>query len=223
VSVVVPVRNEAAIIEGFLGHLRERVEEAELLVVDGGSQDGTAALAVRQATVLSAEPGRARQMNAGARVAHGEVIWFVHADSWVPEEPLAQIREALADPEVVGGCFRLEIPHRHPAYRISDRLGNLGVDLFGMACGDHGLFLRRIAFEQLGGYPDVPILEDVELYRRAGRLGKMRQLGAVIRTSPRRWQRNGVWRTTAVYAAILGLYRLGVPISRLDRIYRWLA
>ena len=220
VSIVVPFRNEAAIIDDFLRHLRGRTEGAELLVVDGQSDDGTAARAARQARVLSAASGRARQMNAGARATSGEVLWFLHADSWIPERALGLLRAALADPRVAGGCFRLEIPDRRLVYRLNDRLGNLGVDWFGMAGGDHGLFVRRAVFERIGGYPEVPILEDIELYRRSRRLGSMRQLPAAIRTSPRRWERNGPWRTTTVYAAILALYRLGVPIERLDHLYR---
>jgi rSAM/selenodomain-associated transferase 2 len=219
-SIVVPVRNEAAIIDEFLRHLRGRTEGAELLVVDGMSDDGTARRAAGHARVLTAAPGRARQMNAGAAATTGDVLWFVHADSWVPEGALEMIRAALADPHAAGGCFRLEIPHPRLVYRFNDRLGNLGVDLLGIACGDHGLFVRRALFERLGGYPDVPLLEDVELYRRARRWAKMRQLPAAIRTSPRRWERNGAWRTTALYSVILALYALGVPIARLDRIYR---
>ncbi len=218
VSIVVPVRNEAAIINEFLRHLRARTAGAELLVVDGHSDDGTAAQAMRQARVLSAAPGRARQMNAGAGATSGEVLWFLHADSRVPEQAVALIQGALADPRAVGGCFRLVIPDRRLVYRLSDRVGNLGVDALGMACGDHGLFVRRAVFEQIGGYPEVPILEDVELYRRSRRWGRMLQLSAAIRTSPRRWERNGPWRTTAIYAAILALYRLGVPIERLARL-----
>jgi rSAM/selenodomain-associated transferase 2 len=220
VSVIVPVRNEAAIIDGFLEHLYSRVGDAELLVVDGCSEDDTARRAARRARVLSATPGRARQMNAGAGATTGQVLWFLHADSWLPERPLELIRSALVDPRVAGGCFRLAIPDPHPVYRLNDRLGNLGVDLLGVACGDHGIFVRRSIFERLGGYADVPILEDVELYRGARRLGRMRQLTAVIRTSPRRWQRNGPLRTTALYGAILALYRCGVSIDRLHELYR---
>jgi rSAM/selenodomain-associated transferase 2 len=220
VSIVVPVRNEAAIIDRFLRHLRDRCGGTELLVVDGESDDGTAAQAARHAPVLSEAPGRARQMNAGARAAAGAVLWFVHADSWVPERAIAQIQAALGDPRVAGGCFRLEIPDRRLVYRLSDWGGNLGVDLFGIACGDHGLFVRRAVFDRIGGYPEVPLLEDVELYRRARRLGRMRQLPAAIRTSPRRWERNGPWRTTAIYAAILALYRAGVSMERLACLYQ---
>jgi rSAM/selenodomain-associated transferase 2 len=219
-SIVVPARDEAPIIREFLRHLRGRIGDAELLVVDGASTDDTPALAAPWATVLATGPGRARQMNAGAAAATGDVLWFLHADSWVPEGAAQAIRAALADPRVAGGCFRLQIPHPGLVYRLNDRLGNLGVDLFRLACGDHGLFVRRTVFEQIGGYPEVPILEDVELYRRARRLGRMRQLPQAICTSPRRWERNGPWRTTSIYMAILALYVAGVPIERLDRLYR---
>src|SRR5205823_4788847 len=191
VSVVVPVRNEAAIIDDLLRHLQERAPEAELLVVDGQSGDGTAKRAARHARVLTSDPGRARQMNAGAAATSGDVLWFVHADSCVPDAPLAPIRGALADRRVAGGCFRLEIPDRRLVYRLNDQVGNIGVDWLGIAGGDHGIFVRRRVFEQVGGYPDVPILEDMELYRRCRHWGRMRQLRESIRPSPRRWERNG--------------------------------
>jgi rSAM/selenodomain-associated transferase 2 len=220
ISVIVPVRNEAAIIHDFIKHVISRIGETELLIVDGDSTDETVHRAARIARVLQASPGRARQMNAGAAATSGSVLWFLHADSWLPERPLDLIQAAMEDPSTAGGCFRLRIPHPHPVYRLNDRLGNLGVDWLGIACGDHGLFIRRSVFERLGGYPDVPILEDVELYRRARRQGRMRQLRAVIETSPRRWERNGVGKTTAVYGLILTLHALGVPIPRLYKLYR---
>jgi rSAM/selenodomain-associated transferase 2 len=219
-AIIVPVRNEAALIEPFLQHVRERVPGAELLVVDGGSSDDTAERAARLAPVLRTDPGRARQMNAGARATIADVLWFLHADSWLPERPLAEIDAALAEPATVGGCFRLAIPDRRLVYRLNDRAGNVGVDWLGIAGGDHGIFVRRWVFEQVGGYPDVPLLEDVEFYRCCRRWGRMRQLQSAIRTSPRRWERNGPWRTTAIYAGILALYGLGLPIERLDRLYR---
>jgi hypothetical protein len=124
----------------------------------------------------------------------------------------------LRAPEIAGGCFRLRIPERHLVYRWNDRAGNLGVDLFKLACGDHGIFVRRPVFEAVGGYPELPLLEDVAFYRRARACGRMRQLPLPITTSARRWQRNGVYRTTALYTAILGLYCVGAPFPWLQSL-----
>lgn len=217
-SVIVPVLNEAALIDAFLAHLAAAAPGAEVLVVDGGSADDTAARAAGRARVIAAPRGRARQMNAGAVVASGEVFWFVHADSLLPDGAVAAIEAALCSPKVAGGCFRLRIPERHPIYRISDRLGNLGVDLFRLACGDHGIFVRRRVFETIGGYREVPLLEDIDFYRRARALGRMRQLSLAITTSARRWQRHGLYRTTAIDVLLLGLYVCGAPLPWLDAL-----
>src|SRR5262245_33316496 len=135
-SVVVPVLNEAAIIADFLRHLRQIASDAEIIVVDGGSQDATAAIAQGFVDiVLCAPAGRAQQMNAGAKVAHGEVIWFLHADLRLPAKAREMIDATLRDGECVGGCFRLRFPKRELIYRVSDSLGNLGVEVFGFALG----------------------------------------------------------------------------------------
>lgn len=223
ISIIVPVFDEAALIGPFLAHLRVRAPRAEVIVVDGASQDGTRSIAAPLADVLVSAPrGRASQMNAGATVATGDILWFLHADSTLPDDAVGDIRSALNDPEMAGGCFRLRLPSRKMIYRISDSVGNLGVQVFGFALGDHGIFCRRTAFEQSGGYPDVPILEDAEIYRRLRRKGRMRQLYSEIISSPRSYQQWGPYRTTAVYFCILVLYVLGVPIRFLLPIYQLL-
>lgn len=220
-SLIVPVLNEAALVTGFLTHVRTSVPAAEVIVVDGGSTDGTPELAAPLADlVLASVPGRARQMNAGAARARGDVLWFLHADSHLPAGAAEAIDRALADPAAVGGCFRLRLPRPALVYRVSDSLGNLGVDVFGFALGDHGIFCRRAAFEQVRGYPEVPLLEDAEFYRALARGGRMRQLREEIVTSPRAYEAHGPGRTTAVYFAILALYVCGLPIRYLDRLYR---
>lgn len=166
VSIIVPVWNEAANIGAFLSHLRRRAPAAEIVVVDGGSDDGTARLSADLANqVLRTRRGRAHQMNAGAAAAGGPVLWFLHADSRVPAEAIGQISRALEDERLAGGCFRLRFPRRALVYRMSDSLGNFAVDLFAIALGDHGFFCRSEAFLQAGGYRDVPLMEDAEFYR----------------------------------------------------------
>jgi len=221
VSIIVPVLNEADLIQASLRRLRSLGPDLEIIVVDGGSSDGTWALAEPLGDrVISAPRGRASQMNAGAEIARGEVLWFMHADLNAPSHSIAQIQRALRHPRMVGGCFRLRFPRAEWIYRVSDSLGNLGVNLFGFALGDHGIFCRRSAFHQVGGYPEVPILEDAEIYRRLRKEGRMVQLREEVVSDPRAFEAHGRYRTTAVYFSILSLYVLGVPIRVLNRIYR---
>jgi rSAM/selenodomain-associated transferase 2 len=221
ISVIVPVLNEAALLEGFLSHLRALDPEAEIIVIDGGSSDKTIAIAERLADrAIVAPRGRASQMNAGAAIAQGEVLWFLHADLAPPRDSIAQIAALLANPNIAGGYFRLRFPRQEWIYRVSDSVGNLGVDLFGFALGDHGIFCRRSAFDHAGPYPIVPILEDAELCRRLRRVGRMTQLPGKIVSSPRTFETWGPYRTTSVYFLILVLYVGGVPIVWLNRIYR---
>lgn len=224
ISLIFPVLDEAPLIDDFLRRARDLAEALEIIVVDGGSSDGTAAIAERRADLVIASPrGRASQMNAGAAIARGEVLWFLHADLRLPADSIERIAEALADPNIVGGCFSLRYPRAEMIYRVSDSLGNIGVRLFGFALGDHGIFCRRTTFVQAGCYPIVPILEDAEIYRRLRALGRMSQLREDIVSDPRTFEKWGRYRTTAVYFLILVLYVAGVSITRLDKIYRRLA
>jgi rSAM/selenodomain-associated transferase 2 len=221
-SIVLPVLDEAALVHDFLLHLREVAPESEIIVVDGGSSDGTVTIAEPLADLLITAPrGRASQMNAGAAIARGDVLWFLHADLQLPRNSVREIGHALADKRTVGGCFRLRFPERQRIYRISDSLGNVAVEVFGFALGDHGIFCRREVFDQLGGYREVPILEDAEIYRALRSRGRMVQLRDEVHCSPRAYLKYGPYRTTAVYSLILALYVAGFPISRLNRIYRW--
>lgn len=221
VSIIVPVLDEAELIKGFLRHLRANAPDAEIIVVDGGSDDDTlgesAGLADR---VLSTSRGRAHQMNAGAAAARHDVFWFLHADVLVPPNALDQISAALDEGAIVGGCFRLRFPRREWVYRLSDSLGNAGVEIFGFALGDHGIFCRREAFFAAGKYPEVPLMEDAELYRALRRHGRMRQLRPAILASPRRYEQLGPWRTTFFYGIILALYIAGSRMETLVAIYR---
>lgn len=221
-SIIVPMRNEAALLPRFLEHLRACAPEAEIIVVDGESTDGSAGLAASHADrVLRTSCGRARQMNAGAAVSSGHVLWFLHADSRLPVNAVAQIETALREPDLVGGCFALRFPRREYIYRLSDSLGNRAVDLFRIALGDHGFFCRRSAFEKAGGFPDVPLMEDAEFYRALGRYGRTRQLRAAIQTSPRRYEEFGPYRTTAIYLLLITLYLARFPLPLLARLHRY--
>src|SRR5262249_51218392 len=145
--------------------------------------------------------------------------WFVHADCKVPRQCLDAIERTLQDPQVVGGCFRIRFPRRDLIYRIGDAGGNLAVELFGRCYGDHGIFCRHKEFTAVGGYPDLPLLEDAEFYRLLRRRGRTRQLSSEMVPSPRRYEEIGPYRLSATYVFLSVLYILRVPIPALVRIY----
>jgi rSAM/selenodomain-associated transferase 2 len=204
----------------LLRSLLAQLPASRILVVDGGSTDATVAEASRYCRVVTAPTGRAAQMNAGAAAApEANILWFVHADSILPGGAVPLIRDVMKDPRTTGGCFRLKIAGKHPALRVCDRLGNRGVGPFKVSCGDHTLFVRREAFERIGGFPDWPLMEDAEAWRRLTRLGRMVQVRPFVGTSARRWEKHGPWRTTWLYSAIMARYVLGDSPDRLMRLY----
>jgi rSAM/selenodomain-associated transferase 2 len=221
ISIIIPTLNEASMIEKFLNSLRTRAGDAEIIVVDGGSSDGTFDLARNHCDqCLRAAPGRAVQMNVGADAASGDVFWFLHADTEVPAACLQQISDALRDPAVAGGFFRIRIPNRHIVYRLTDVLAHYAGLLLRMRFGDHGFFCRRTVFEQIGGFPEVPLMEDAEFFHKLRRLGAIAIIASRLINSPRRYEDVGPWRLTVIYGLIAFLYFLRVPISILARIYR---
>ena len=221
ISIIVPVLNEAAIIRGFLQHLRTTAADAEIIVVDGGSNDGTVELCRGLADhIVESARGRARQMNTGAQVAHGKILWFLHSDSCIATNSLKAIEDVLADSRIAGGCFRLQIVPARWIYRVRDATGDLCVNLFRIALGDRGFFCRRDIFLQVGGYPEIPILEDAELYRKLRQRGRVVQLTEEIGSSVRRYEALGALPTMVFYGFIMLLYAVRVPIHVLERLVR---
>jgi rSAM/selenodomain-associated transferase 2 len=222
ISIIVPVLNEAAIIRGFLQHLRTTAPDAEIIVADGGSNDGTVELCPGLADhIVESARGRARQMNAGARVAHGKILWFLHSDSRIATNSLKAIEDMLADPQVVGGCFRLRIVPARWVYRVRDVIGDVCVNLFRIALGDRGLFCRREHFFAIGGYPAQPLLEDADFYCKLRALGRVRQVPIRIQTSARRYEALGPTRTSLFYLLIMTLYLARTKMSILEKMVRW--
>ena len=221
VSIIVPVLNEAPLIHPFLEHLRARAPGAEIIVVDGASTDGTYELAAGSCDHLihSSQRSRALQMNAGACAAKGDIFWFLHADADVPTGCLDEIDRIMGDPTVSGGYFRIRLPPP-VVYRLTDTFGHYAGLLFRMRCGDHGIFCRRTAFITAGGFSNVPLMEDVEFFRRLRRFGRVVHSSKRIRASPRRYETVGPLRLTLAYGFIATLYLFGVPTSALFRIYQ---
>ena len=219
-SIIVPVFNEAPLIRPFLQHLRERAPGAEVIVADGGSTDGTADLAADLCDrLVQSQRSRARQMNSGADAAHGEILWFVHADAELPLECLDEIARIMHDSNVVGGYFRIRLP-RGLVYRLTDSFAHYAGILLRMRCGDHGIFCRRTAFREVGGFPKVPLMEDVEFFRRLRDHGRVVYSRKRIVVSPRRYETVGRARLTFAYGLIAMLYIFGTPLSALARIYQ---
>jgi len=222
VSIIIPVFNEASLIRPFLSNLRKRTSGAEIVVVDGRSTDGTEQLAQGfcDQVIRSGERSRAKQMNAGADAARGDIFWFLHADAEVPLESLNEIGRMMNDPKVCGGFFRIRLPASPAVYRLTDGFAHYAGLLLRMRCGDHGMFCRRSAFVDAGGFPDVPLMEDVEFFRRLCRCGRLVHSSKRIAASPRRYETVGPTRLTFAYGSIATLYLFGVSLSTLARIYR---
>ncbi len=220
-SVVVPVLNEAAAIRSTLAALAPlRQRGAEVVVVDGGSRDDTVALALPLAdAVVSAPRGRARQMNAGALRATGEVLLFLHADTALPPDADRLVLRALA-PQRRWGRFDVTITGQHPMLRVVATGMNLRSRLSGVATGDQALFMRRSAFDAVGGFPDQPLMEDIEISRRLCRLEPPVALRARVATSGRRWETRGVWRTIGLMWWLRWRYWCGASPERLAEAYR---
>jgi rSAM/selenodomain-associated transferase 2 len=172
-------------------------EYEELIVVDGGSVDATTSIA-REYTdkVINSEKGRGAQMNAGAETADGDILLFLHADCVLPEEGFNVIREIISDAKVSAGGFRLSIEHPAFAFRIIERGANLRSALTRLVYGDQGLFIRKEMFLNLGGFKEIPLMEDVEISQRLKRAGKIAFVNPPIRTLPRRWLKEGPMYTT---------------------------
>ena len=217
---IVPTLNESFQLPGLIDRLRTEAPDVEIIVADGGSRDATCAVAGRLADgVVKTEAGRAGQQNAGARRATRSILWFLHADC-LPPDGFADAIAACVDAGAVGGCFQLQLSGRDPILRISDRLGNLAVDLFGIAYGDHGIFCTRKAFERAGGFPAQDLFEDADFYRALRRIGPVRQLRTRLQASTRRYRRYCPARTTAVFLLLTALYALNLPRPALARLYR---
>ena len=219
-SVVVPVLNEAGSIVPFLQSIRTCLRSAEIIVVDGGSDDNTASLAAAHCDrVVTAARGRAMQLNAGAKQASGAVLCFLHADSLLPPGAGDLICNALGSPPSGWGRFDVRLSGRHPMLRIIERMMNWRSRLTGVATGDQAMFMSRDLFDQVGGFPEIALMEDIEMSRRLKRYRRPRCLPQTVLTSSRRWEKNGILRTIVLMWKLRLMYFLGVDPARLARNY----
>lgn len=220
-SIVVPVLDEATGIVPVLDRLRPlRRRGAEVIVVDGGSADGTPERAAPLADrVIRARPGRARQMNAGARAARGDVLLFLHADTVLPRDADRLVLEGIATGDHAWGRFDVRLSGKAPALRMVETLVNLRSRWTGIATGDQAIFARREVFERAGGYPDIPLMEDVALSATLRRVSPPLCLRARVVTSSRRWETRGIARTILEMWRLRAAFALGASPWRLARLY----
>jgi len=218
-TVIIPVLNEAAIIVDALAALAPlRARGAEVIVVDSGSRDGTPRLAEPLADrVIAAVRGRGAPMNAGAGLGAGDALLFLHADTALPENADRLIAAALR--RRAWGRFDLRIAGRHPLLAVVARMINLRSRATGIASGDQAIFVSRQAFLAVGGFPDLPLMEDIAISRRLKRLCRPYCVGTPVVTSGRRWEHNGVLRTILLMWRLRLAYYLGVEPALLARLY----
>src|SRR6266481_2960878 len=230
ISIIIPTLNEERTIMTTLAHTAALGFD-ELIVVDGGSVDQTPVLveSYRRRTqspaqspvrLVTAPGGRARQMNEGAKASGGEILLFLHADTQLPGDAKTIIDTTLADQRMVGGRFDVRFDRPSMWGTIISRIMNWRSRLSGIATGDQALFVRRPVFEQMGGFADMPLMEDIDFSRRLKRKGATAALTATVTTSFRRWKRHGPLRTILLMWALRFLYWIGISPSHLLEWYK---
>ena len=221
ISIIIPVRNEAANIGRLLCALQAyRDRGHEVIVVDGGSVDDTVIIAKSLAdTVLQTTAGRSKQMNAGSDQAKGEVLWFLHGDSELPEQADELIITAVTTGTSTWGRFDVRLSGRKILLRVVEKMMNLRSRLTGVATGDQGIFISRKLFEQVGGYPDQLLMEDIALCKELKKYQSPVALRETMVTSSRRWEKNGVIRTVLLMWTLRAAYFFGVPADKLALRY----
>lgn len=220
-SIVIPARNEREALPLLLSDLAPlRSAGAEIIVVDGGSTDGTPErVAPLVDKLLQSAPGRARQMNAGAAAASGEYLWFVHADTRVSAAALQRLLDTLRE-RPLWGRFDVRLSGGGASLRLIATMINLRSRLTGVASGDQAIFIKREAFAQHAGFADIALMEDIELSRRMKRLQRPVCLRPALLTSSRRWETNGVWRTVWLMWRLRLAYYCGANPDQLARDYQ---
>ena len=218
-SVIIPTLNEATTITPALQQLLQSIDQSksvEIIICDGGSRDDTLQQAQQfPLTLISSPPGRAQQMNTGARMAHGEWLLFLHIDTRLPPHWNAAI-ESCTRP---WGRFDLRLSGKHWLFRIIEKAINLRSRMTSVATGDQVLFFRRDFFQQLGGFAEIPLMEDIAISKRARQLASPACLSQQVITSSRRWEQNGILKTVLLMWSLRFAYWAGIKPERLHRLY----
>ncbi|NCR27702.1 MAG: glycosyltransferase [Microcystis aeruginosa Ma_QC_C_20070823_S13] len=218
-SIIIPTLNEEL---GIAATLKQIGAGVEIIVVDGGSTDKTREIAKKlgDKVIISPKKGRAFQMNLGAKIAKGDILLFLHGDTLLPHEFQEQIINTLSQSGIVAGAFELKIDGEEKTLRLVEKLVNWRSRWLSLPYGDQGIFLKAAIFADLGGFPELPIMEDFELIQRLKKRGKIAIVSASVITSARRWQKLGVWKTTLINQLVIIGYNLKIPPRLLKSFYR---
>ncbi|HEY3373779.1 MAG TPA: TIGR04283 family arsenosugar biosynthesis glycosyltransferase [Candidatus Aquicultor sp.] len=230
ISIIVPVLNEEEAIPGFINQLHEQdYQEFELIIADGGSRDRTVAVAGSRLsierhpidmTVIHAPKGRAWQMNVGAKEAHGEILLFLHADTYLPQGALRALEEAVQqDSRVTGGRFKVKLDNKGLAFRIVGSMINVRDRIFGGFTGDQAIFVRKDVFEEIGGFREIELCEDLDMAQALKKKGGVIRIPLCVTTAARRWEKSGIVRTILLMWIIRVLFYAGISPVRLAQIY----
>lgn len=219
ISVIIPILNEAKILNETLSRLQPESVNHELIIVDGGSTDESVNIAEKYGKVIVAERGRAKQLNAGASDASGDILLFLHADVWLETGALKAV-ETTVSSGYVGGGFLQKIDGKNLLYRLIEKTADMRGKYQKVFYGDSGIFVRRDIFKRIGGFPDVPIMEELGFSKQLRRFGKTKMVKPHIHISARRWETNGIIRTTIRNWYIKTLYHCGYSLEQLAKMYR---
>ena len=219
ISVIVPVYNEEKILETNTDKFRALAKRAEFIFVDGGSIDRTPEIAKHYGKLMKSPKGRAVQMNRGAGQARGDTLLFLHADSTIPPEALESIEHHIGKDNLIGGCLTLRINKGAFVYRLIERQGNRRAERTKIFYGDQGIFVKRSVFLEAGGFPDVPLMEDILFSKKLKALGKTAVLPDKITVSARRWEKKGLINTLILYNLLMILFRLKFPLKKIKFLY----
>ena len=221
ISIIIPTFNEEKNIQSHLKYLKNLNGSFELIVVDGYSGDRTVELAKPITKVFFSERGRGRQMNVGAKEASGNVLWFVHADCYPHPDSFTAIQQSLENPEIVGGGFEYNLDHEGWMLRFSEFMSNRKNHLLQLVYGDMGIFVRHETFERIGGYKEIPLMEDMEFCKDLKTLGKIVILPQRINTSARRWMEEGIYKNMVRNWMLQIAWKWGASPEFLSKFYRF--
>lgn len=219
VTIIVPIYNEERVLSKNIVYFNNLARQTELLFVDGGSTDRSVEIVSRIGSLLHSGNGRSLQMNKGGFSAKGDILFFMHVDTIISPDTLLAIEVAINEKGFIGGCLTQRIDRDAFIYRLIEKQGNTRARIYKIFYGDQGIFVKRDVFEKMGGFPEVPIMEDVLFTQQLRKIGQTVILPDRIMISARRWEKKGLIRTMLLYNLIIILFWLKVPLHKIKQFY----